>query len=149
MGNETAKILAGLVAVLRPISTQETKHEIGPDRNKIEPARVCANFLFQFEPVIRSPDDKELKYFELFLADCVDNTRWKKVLSDPILIFLSGPVYLTKRADQNSFVLQTLRISWFRSAEASYKQTLAINENILGKEHPLVAKVEHCRVFLL
>ena len=33
----------------------------------------------------------------------------------------------------------------YRSAEASYKQTLAINENLLGKEHPLVAKVEkHC-----
>ncbi|CAB4014994.1 nephrocystin-3 [Paramuricea clavata] len=27
-----------------------------------------------------------------------------------------------------------------QSAEASYKQTLAINENALGKEHPLVAK---------
>ena len=26
------------------------------------------NFLFQFEPVIRSPDDKELKYFQLFLV---------------------------------------------------------------------------------
>ena len=26
------------------------------------------NFLFQFEPVIRSPDDKELKYFQLFFV---------------------------------------------------------------------------------
>ena len=34
-------------------------------------------------------------------------------------------------------------MSCCRSAEASYKQTLAINENALGKEHPLVAKVLH------
>ncbi len=27
-----------LYFTLRPISTQENKHEIGPDRNKIEPA---------------------------------------------------------------------------------------------------------------
>ena len=47
------------------------------------------NFLFQFEPVIRKPDDKELKYFELFWSDGADNTRWKKVQSDPMLIFLS------------------------------------------------------------
>ncbi len=40
--------------------------------------------------MIRNPDDKELKYFQLFLAGGVDNTRWKKVQSDPMLIFLSG-----------------------------------------------------------
>ena len=46
---------------LRPICTQENKHGIGPDRNKIEPAHAWAfgtNFLFQFEPVICNPDDK-------------------------------------------------------------------------------------------
>jgi hypothetical protein len=40
------------------------------------------------------------------------------------------------------YLLSTLSyMSCCRSAEASYKQTLAINENALGKEHPLVAKV--------
>ena len=79
---------------LRPISTQKNKNGIGPDRNKIEPAPITAfvtNFLFQFEPVIRNPDDKELKYFQLFWSSGADNTRcrrWKKVQSDPMLIFL-------------------------------------------------------------
>jgi hypothetical protein len=43
------------------------------------------NFLFQFDP---QPDDKELKYFQLFWSGSVDNTRWK--ISDPMLIFLCG-----------------------------------------------------------
>ncbi len=39
------------------------------------------NFLFQFEPVIRNnPDDKELKYFQLFWSGGADTTRWKKVI---------------------------------------------------------------------
>ncbi len=29
------------------------------------------NFLFQFEPVIRNPDDKGLKYFQLFFGPAV------------------------------------------------------------------------------
>ncbi len=58
------------------------KHGIGPDRNKIEP-------LFQFEPVIRNADVKEFKYFQLFWSGSVDNTRQKKVRSDPMFIFLS------------------------------------------------------------
>ncbi len=61
---------------------------MGSDRNKIEPVHAWAfgtNFLFQVEPVIRNPDDKELKYFQLFLSGGADNTRWKKVQSDPIL----------------------------------------------------------------
>ncbi len=33
---------------------------------------------FQFEPVISNPDDKELKYFQLWFSGA-DNTRWKKV----------------------------------------------------------------------
>ena len=49
------------------------------------------NFLFQFKPVIHNPNDNEfLKYFQLFWAGAVDNTGWKKVQSDPMLIFLSG-----------------------------------------------------------
>ncbi len=48
-----------------------------------------SNFLFQFEPVIRNPDEKELKYFQLFWSGGVDNTRWKNVQSDPMLIFLN------------------------------------------------------------
>ena len=45
----------GYVVSLRPISTQENKHGIGTNRNKIEPAHSWAfdtNFLFQFESVI-------------------------------------------------------------------------------------------------
>ena len=42
------------------------------------------NFLFQFEPVIRNAEDKELKYFQRFLSGGAENTRWKKVQSDPI-----------------------------------------------------------------
>ena len=43
--------------------------------------------------MIRNPDGRELKYFQLFWSGGVDNTRWKKVQSDPILFFtffLSG-----------------------------------------------------------
>ncbi len=41
--------------------------------------------------MIRNTDDKELKYFQLFFSGGVaDNTRWTKVQSDPMLIFLSG-----------------------------------------------------------
>ena len=67
---------------------------MGSDRNKIEPMHAWAfgaNFLFQFEHVIRNPGDKELKYiFNFFRFGGVDNTRWKKVQSDPMLIFVSG-----------------------------------------------------------
>ncbi len=41
----------------RLLSTQENKHGIGPDRNKIEPISVlifCSSLLF--EPVICNPD---------------------------------------------------------------------------------------------
>ena len=38
--------------------------------------------------MVHNPDDKELKYFQLFWSGGVDNTRWRKVQSDPILIFL-------------------------------------------------------------
>ncbi len=43
----------------RPISTQENKHIIGPDRNKIEPAHALSVPIFysSLQPVIRSPDD--------------------------------------------------------------------------------------------
>ena len=77
------------MSLLRPISTQENKHGIGLDLNKIEPAHGVfgTNFLFQFEPVIRNPDEKELKYFQLFWSGGVDNTRWKR--SDLMLIFPS------------------------------------------------------------
>ncbi len=68
---------------------EENKHGIGPDRNKIEPTSV-PNFLFQFEPMIRNPDDKELKYFQPFWSGGVDNTGWKKVQYDPMVIFLIG-----------------------------------------------------------
>ena len=47
-------------------------------------------FLFQFESVIHNPDDKELKCFQLFWSSSADNTSWKKVQSDPMLISLSG-----------------------------------------------------------
>ena len=52
------------------------------DRNKIEAWAFGTNFLFQFKPVIRNLDDKELKYFQLFWSGGVDNTRWKKVRFD-------------------------------------------------------------------
>ncbi len=43
--------------------------------------------------MVRNPDDKELKYFQLFWSGGVDNTRWKKVQSDPMLILvLSGTI---------------------------------------------------------
>ncbi len=49
--------------------------------------------------MIRNPDDKELKYFAIEEVEVggVDNTRWKKVQSDPMLIFLSGnrPLFLS------------------------------------------------------
>ncbi len=38
--------------------------------------------------MIHNPDNIELKYFQLFWSGCVDNTRWRKVQSDPMLIFL-------------------------------------------------------------
>ncbi len=72
-------------------STQENKYGIGPDRtDKIEP--FGSNFLFQFESVIRNPDDKELvrSIFNFFWPSGADSTRSKNVLSDPMLIFLSG-----------------------------------------------------------
>ncbi len=61
---------------------------MGLDRigTKLNPCMAFGtNFLFQSEPVIRNPNDKELKYFQLFWAGGADNTRWKKspVRSDP------------------------------------------------------------------
>ena len=47
----------------RPISTQENKHGIGSKQIWSRGWAFGTNFLFQFEPVIRNPDDKELKYF--------------------------------------------------------------------------------------
>ena len=46
----------------------------------------ATNFLFQFEHLIRNPDDK------LFLVRRCGNTSWKKVQSDPIFIFLGRVV---------------------------------------------------------
>ena len=45
-----------------------------------------------FEPVIRNPDDKEMKYFRLFLdRQCGQHNMGKgPVQSYPMLIFLSG-----------------------------------------------------------
>ena len=62
---------------LRPVSTQENKHQVGPNRNKIETAHGLSVpiFLFRFEPVIRNPDDKELKYFQLFWSGGADNIQ--------------------------------------------------------------------------
>ncbi len=42
--------------------------------------------------MIRNPDDKELdrSIFNFFWSGDVDNTRWKKVQSDPMLSFLRG-----------------------------------------------------------
>ena len=69
------------IQLLRPVFTQENKHEIGPDRNKIEtthglsvPTFCCSLNLW--------PYDKELKYFQLFSSSGVDKTRWKRVQSD-------------------------------------------------------------------
>jgi hypothetical protein len=64
---------------------------MGSERNKIEPAHgLSVPISVQFEAVIRNPDDKVLKYFQLFWSDGAYNRRWKKVQSDPMLIFLSG-----------------------------------------------------------
>ncbi len=64
-----------LTPIERSISTQENKNGIGPDGERT----FGTNFLFQFEPVICNPNNKELKYFQLFWFGGVDNTRWKKV----------------------------------------------------------------------
>ena len=79
-----------LLVLLRPISTQENKHGIGigPDRYKIEPAHglwvliFCSSLNLLSATRMINPDD-------IWCGD-VDNTRWKKVESDPMLIFLSG-----------------------------------------------------------
>ncbi len=70
-----------LFRVIRPISTQENKHGIGPDRNKIKPAHGLSVPIFCSSLNLWS-SDKELKYFQLFWSGAVDNTRWKK--SSPI-----------------------------------------------------------------
>ena len=62
--------------MLRPVSTQENKHGIGPDRKKMEPAHGLSVPIF-------------LKYFQLFWSGGVDNTRWKRVQPDLMLIFPS------------------------------------------------------------
>ena len=36
------------------------------------------NFLFQFGPVIHNPDDKKLKYFQLFFGPAVRITKDEK-----------------------------------------------------------------------
>ncbi len=64
--------------LLRPVFTQENKHGIGPDRNKIETAHGLSVPIFCSSFNLRSYD-KELKYFQLFLSGIVDNTRWKRV----------------------------------------------------------------------
>ncbi len=69
-------------------STEENKNRIGPEQNGTHAWAFGINFLFQFEPVIRNPDDKELKYFQLFLAWRWDNTKSSPIR--PMLISLSG-----------------------------------------------------------
>ena len=59
---------------LRLVSTQENKHGIGPDRNKIEPAHGRSLPIFCSSLNLRSYD-KELKYFQLVWSGGVDNTR--------------------------------------------------------------------------
>ena len=56
-----------VVEILGPISTQENKYGIGPDRNKIEPAHGMMESW----------------------SCSADNKRWKKVQSDPIQCLFS------------------------------------------------------------
>ena len=74
--------------------------------SEIKPAHAWAfgtNFLFQFEPVIRNPDDKELKHFQLFFGPAVriiqDGKKSSPIRSDayfpewkPALSLDLGPV---------------------------------------------------------
>ncbi len=72
---------------------QENKHQIWPNRSKIEPAWLSVPiFLFQFEPVIHNLDDKKLKYSQLFWSGGAQYTNMEKSpdRSDPMLIFMSG-----------------------------------------------------------
>ncbi len=55
----------GSCEVSRPVSTQENKHEIGPDQNKIEPVHGLSVPIF-CSSLIPNPDEKELNYFQLF-----------------------------------------------------------------------------------
>ncbi len=52
------------------------------NRNKIEPAHgpFGTNFLFQFEPVIRNPDDTRVEVFSTFflVRRCGIIQKWKK-----------------------------------------------------------------------
>ena len=78
--------------MLRPVSTQENKHGIGPDRNKIETEYGLSAPIFCSSLNLRSYD-KDLEYFQVFWYGGVDNTRWKEsspIRSRPMLIFLSG-----------------------------------------------------------
>ncbi len=52
---------------LRKISMRSDSSE----QNRTRAWAFGTNFLFQFEPVIRNPDDKELKYFQLFFGPAV------------------------------------------------------------------------------
>ena len=57
------------------------KISMGSDRNKIEPTHGLSVPIFCSSLNL---DDKELRYFQLLWSGGVDNTRWKKVQSDPI-----------------------------------------------------------------
>ena len=63
---------------------------MGSDRIGTNLTRTWAfgtNFLFQFEPVIRNPDDKELKYFQPSFGPVVGIIQDGK--SDPIRCLFS------------------------------------------------------------
>ncbi len=65
--------------------------------------------------MIRNPDDKELnyRYFQPFWSGGEDNTSWKKVQPDPMLIFLSGnrSLYSSRAAVYRSYLNKLKKIS--------------------------------------
>ncbi len=58
-------LICFLIATSRPISIQENKRGIGPDRNKIEHAHGLSVPTF-CSSLNLSSNDEELKYFQLF-----------------------------------------------------------------------------------
>ena len=84
------------------VSARENMHEIGPDRNKIKIAHRLSVPIF-CSSLIRNPDDKELKYFQLFSSRGVDS----RFLEIAINLFIQ--VYVVNLSD---FLYTLVLLTW-------------------------------------
>ena len=120
---------------LRPISTW---NRIGIKLNPRMAWAFVNSFLFPFKPVIRNPDDKELKYFQLFWSGGVGKGRFplRKISIRSDQTGLVSILYSPHRRTKNR--LKILQFFIFRGAFADHRFKL---EQKIGTESPCACSI--------